>query len=107
MNSTRRCLLARVGGEEPSGHWAMPGQGSVLVQTSTAGIYPHLEPSGGSVRLGGANVDLTIAANLVSEGKTIREAKRSLKRIIARRVFRLLQQRQDPPGPAPEPLDGT
>lgn len=43
----------------------------------------------------------------VSEGKTIREAKRCLKRIIARKVFRLLQHRQDPPGPAPEPLDGT
>jgi hypothetical protein len=37
----------------------------------------------------------------LSEGKTIREAKRSLKRIIARKVFRLLQQRHDPPDPAP------
>jgi transposase len=37
----------------------------------------------------------------LSEGKTIREAKRSLKRIIARKVFRLLQQRHDPPGPTP------
>ena len=43
----------------------------------------------------------------LSEGKTIREAKRSLKRIIARKVFRLLHQRQDPPGPAPKRLDGT
>jgi hypothetical protein len=36
----------------------------------------------------------------LSEGKTIREAKRSLKRIIARKVFRPLQQRHDPPDPA-------
>jgi transposase len=43
----------------------------------------------------------------LSEGKTIREAKRSLKRIIARKVFRLIEQRQDPPGPAPRTLDGT
>jgi transposase len=37
----------------------------------------------------------------LSEGKTIPEAKRSLKRIIARKVLRLLQQRQYPPGPTP------
>jgi hypothetical protein len=37
----------------------------------------------------------------LSEGKTIQEAKRSLKRITARKGFRLLQQRHDPPGPTP------
>jgi transposase len=35
-----------------------------------------------------------------SEGKTLRETKRSLKRIIARKLFRLLQDRQDNRGPA-------
>lgn len=39
----------------------------------------------------------------VAEGKTIREAKRCLKRFIARQLFRLLQQ----PNPSPKPLDQT
>ena len=43
----------------------------------------------------------------LSEGKTLRETKRSLKRIIARKLFRLLQQRQDTHGPATTPLDTT
>ncbi len=39
----------------------------------------------------------------IAEGKTIREAKRCLKRFIARQLFRLLQQ----PIPSTEPLDQT
>jgi transposase len=43
----------------------------------------------------------------LSEGQNPRETKRSLKRIIARKLFRLLQQRQDTHGPATRPLDAT
>jgi transposase len=44
----------------------------------------------------------------LAEGKTLRDAKRCLKRIIARQLFRALQQpRHEAPETAPAPLDAT
>jgi transposase len=43
----------------------------------------------------------------LAEGKTLRETKRCLKRIIARQLFRVLQQRHQASETAPDPLDAT
>jgi hypothetical protein len=43
----------------------------------------------------------------LAEGKTLRDAKRCLKRIIARQLIRVLQQRPSKPKRTLDPLDAT